>query len=55
MFDPMAEPVATIGDSNPTDPPNPTVKVEPIIDDHIDLGLNLLLFFEIQYNTRETP
>ena len=40
MFDPIADPVVTMGDSNPTEPPNPTVKTAPIIDDHIDLGFN---------------
>ncbi len=35
MFDPIAEPVATVGPSSPTDPPKPTVSGAVIIDPHI--------------------
>ena len=33
MFDPMAEPVSTIGASGPTDPPKPIVAELAMIDE----------------------
>ena len=34
-FEPKALPELIIGDSNPTEPPNPAVKIAPVIDENI--------------------
>jgi len=55
IFEPIAEPVDTIGDSNPADPPKPTVKAEAMILEYILVGLikdDLLL---MSYKTPLTP
>ncbi len=55
MADPIVAPVEIIGDSRPTDPPNPAVKDPPISDENILWFLMLPSNFEITYSIRGTP
>ena len=55
MLEPIAEPVYTMGASNPTEPPNPTVRVLAIRDVHV-LCLSIFpLFCDIDHKIRDTP
>ena len=54
-FEPMAEPVKTIGASAPTEPPNPMVMAEAITLDHVLCAFSLDLFDEIAYRIRVIP
>lgn len=55
IFEPMADPVSTIGASSPTEPPKPTVNVLEIRDEYMLCGLILPLSFEMAYKIRLTP
>jgi hypothetical protein len=54
-LEPIAEPVNTIGASNPTEPPKPTVMELATIDEYILCALNLPLLFPIAFNAMLTP
>ena len=54
-LDPIAEPVNTIGASNPTEPPKPTVSELATIDEYTLCPLNLPLLLEIDLSTMLTP
>ena len=47
MLEPMLPPVDTLGPSNPTEPPKPTVKALVTMLDQVLLRLTLPLFFEM--------
>ena len=51
----MAEPVSTIGDSAPTEPPSPIVMALASTEDHILCGLIRLFRCEKAINTFDTP
>lgn len=54
-LDPIADPVSTMGASNPTDPPNPTVNELATMEEYILWLLNLPLLLEIDFKTILTP
>ena len=55
MVDPREAPVEIIGDSNPTDPPNPAVNEPPINELNILWRLILPSSLEMTYRIRGTP
>jgi hypothetical protein len=55
MTEPTAAPVETVGPSNPTLPPKPTVRALVIIDENVLWGFMYPLFLEILYNTFGIP
>ncbi len=55
MFDPIAAPVATVGPSNPTEPPKPTVREDVSIEPHIWKRLIIPSRFDIEYNVVGIP
>lgn len=54
-FEPIAEPVKTIGASAPTDPPKPIVMADAITEDQQLCTLRRDRFEEIAYNIRVMP
>ena len=54
-FDPMAEPVSTIGASAPTEPPKPIVMAEAITEDQVLCAFILERFDEIAYKILVMP
>ena len=54
-FEPMAEPVSTIGASAPTDPPQPMVMAEAKTEDHTLCRLIRLCLREMAYRILVTP
>ena len=55
MFDPIADPVATVGPSSPTEPPKPTVSGAVMIEPHIWKRLITPLRLEIAYSVDGIP
>ena len=54
-FEPIAEPVSTIGASAPTDPPNPMVMADAITLDQQLWDFNRERFDDIAYRMRVIP
>ena len=54
-FEPMAEPVSTIGASAPTDPPKPMVSELAMVDDHMLCRLMRAFFWEMANMIFVTP
>jgi len=55
MFEPIAEPVSTIGASNPTLPPKLTVMVLAISEVYMLWAFIILLLFDIDCKMRLIP
>ena len=55
MLEPMLPPVDTLGPSNPTEPPKPTVRALVTMLDQVLLRLTLPLFFEMAYRMPGMP
>jgi len=55
IFDPREAPVATVGPSNPTDPPNPTVMGAVRSEAYICMGFISPFFLEIAYKVEGMP
>ena len=54
-FEPMAEPVSTIGASAPTEPPKPMVMAEAMTLDQVLCDFSRDLFDEMAYRMRVMP
>ncbi len=54
-FEPIAEPVNTIGASAPTDPPKPIVIELPTKDVHTLCSFRILFLWEMAYKIRVIP
>ena len=54
-FEPIAEPVSTIGASKPTEPPNPTVMELATMEEYTLWNRNLPSLLQMAFNTMLTP